>query len=121
MTGDFATDFLKIATRHIGEALLVKELTSGSTKSLIGAVNDVLTIALANEKASRAIVIAWKPNSIAEAQAKLLYIVQYLVVMKTSLDDKEMDAIMNSISHLGEHYRLSRLSVRLPSEILSKS
>lgn len=121
MTGDFAADFLQIATRHAGEAVYVKKLTSGSIKSSNGLDAHVLALALAKEKASRAMVIAWKPNSIAEAEAKLLYIVQYLVVMRTSLDDKEMDAIMNSISHLDKHHRVSPLSVRLPDEISSTS
>lgn len=114
MKGDFDVDFPQIAARHAGEALYLKKLIlMGSIRS-----NDVvdpsLARALDREKASRARVIAWEPCSIDEAQSKLLYIIQYLIVMRTSLDDREMDAIVRSISHLRRDYQLSSGSGRLP-------
>jgi hypothetical protein len=100
MEKDCGVDFLQVSTRHANDAAYVRTLTLARRTDSHDVLDGLMAHAIAQEKAARAVVIAWKPCSNIEAQFKLLYVVQYLIAMRTSLDDREMDDIMNSISHL---------------------
>nr|WP_252121588.1 hypothetical protein [Rhizobium sp. RCAM05350] len=56
--------------------------------------------AVAEEEMVRDKLVRWRPSSILEAQAKLLYLVHFLASTKSSFDTETMSEIVESVDHL---------------------
>ncbi|WP_105385160.1 hypothetical protein [Neorhizobium alkalisoli] len=93
-------DFFQLAERHSEAVAIVKALQQRLLREGHSDAQDSLANAIAREKDMRAALVEWKPRSNNEAQLKLLYLAQYLFATKSSLSDREMAVIMNSIAHL---------------------
>ncbi|WP_411196291.1 hypothetical protein [Rhizobium sp.] len=97
---EIASSFLQFAESHAKAVADIKELRQRRLKGGHDEVRAALALAIAREQEMRAALISWKPRSKIEAQSKLLYVAHYLITTRTSLDDQDMGAIMESIAHL---------------------
>ena len=94
------SDFVGLAEHHSQAVADVKAMRVRLVQAGGNDVDGLLAKAVAREKDVRAALIEWKPTSNTEAQLKLLYLVQYLCAMRSSLDAEEMAATMQSVAHL---------------------
>ncbi|NKL25039.1 hypothetical protein [Rhizobium leguminosarum] len=102
MSGYTDNDFFHLAQRHSEAVADVKALRLRFVQEGHKDAHASLAKAVAREKDMRVALIEWKPSSNTEAQLKLLYLVQYLFATRSSLNEQEMAAIVNSIAHLRE-------------------
>jgi hypothetical protein len=93
-------DFFQLAERHSVAVANLKALRQRRLQDGHDDAHDSLANAVAREQDMRAALVEWKPRSNNEAQLKLLYLAQYLFATMSSLSDREMAVIMNSIAHL---------------------
>lgn len=97
---EITSSFLQLAECHANAVADVKELRQRRLNGGYDEVSAALALAIAREEEMRAALISWKPRSNVEAQSKLLYVAHYLISTRTSLDDQDMGAIIESIAHL---------------------
>jgi hypothetical protein len=90
--------FLHLAEVHADAVADIKKLRQSGMDN--GGHDAALALAVAREEEARAALIEWKPDSNIGAQSKFLYMVQYLVSTRKSLDRQEMVGMVNSIEHL---------------------
>ena len=99
---EISSSFLYLAEGHANAVAKVKVLRQRRMNCGHNEIGGDLTLAIAREEETLAALISSKPRSNIEAQLKLLYVVHYLISTRTSLDDQEMGAIIQSIAHLRE-------------------
>jgi hypothetical protein len=100
MNESFRSGFLRLTECHARAVADINQLRKTAVNTASDDSIAALARAFAKEEEARAALIEWRPNSNIEAQFKFLYMVEYLVRAKASLNRQEMAGMLESIAHI---------------------